>query len=149
MTCPVNENGIRLDHVPAVQVKAVQGSNRIVVGASVRLWSVEAVCEDLTVLPDAARTLLAALGCPLLNLPGTTKQYVNLYGLESALFALSLPTTMKQTPDGTNDPELLRLHQELAGSMYLAATREAVRERVKKLAKAMGRGFLSGKKKKS
>lgn len=146
MTCPIDENGIRLDHVPAVQARVAQNSNRIVVGASVRLWSVEAVCEDLTVLPDAARTLLAALGCPLLNLPGTTKQYVNLYGLESALFALSLPTTMKQTPDGTNDPELLRLHQELAGCMYLAATKEAVRERVKKLARQLGRGLTSSKK---
>lgn len=142
--CPLDENGIPRDgHAVAVHQKACQGTNRIVVGASVRLWSVEGVAEDLGVSVDAALRLLEALGLPLIHMPGTEKRYVNLYALESCLFAMSLPTTMRETPDGAVDGELIRLHQELAGSVYMAASKEAIRERVKKLARQMSRGLTS------
>jgi hypothetical protein len=131
---------------PGVALASRQGRERIHVGASLRLWSVDAVAEDLGVEPDAAKALLDALGLNLLKLPGTQKRYVNLYGLESAMFALSLPTSMAVTPDGAQDAALVRLHQELAGAMYLAATKEAVRERVKKLAQELGRGLTTANK---
>ena len=142
--CPIDEHGIPADgHATVAYQRAAQGINRISVGASVRLWSVEGVAEDLGLPASAALALLEALGLPLLHLPGAEKRYVNLYALESCLFAMSLPTTMRQTPDGAEDRELIRLHQELAGSVYMAASKEAIRERVKKLARQMGRGLTS------
>ncbi len=141
-TCPVDEHGIPRDgHAVVTYQKATQGINRIVVGASVRLWSIEGVAEDLGLPTSAALALLEALGLPLLHLPGAEKRYVNLYALESCLFAMSLPTTMRETPDGTSDEELIRLHQELAGTVYMSATKDAIRERVKKLAVQMGRSL--------
>lgn len=139
-----------------MQRQVLQGSNRIVLGASVRLWSIEGVAEDLSIPYDAAAGLVTSLGLPVLHLPGSDKRYVSLYALESAFFSLSLPTSMVQTPDGARDPDLIRLHQELAGAMYMAAQKEAIRQRVKKLARQMTRGLTSqgkrpiiGKKKKS
>jgi len=124
-----------------IRAKVLQGINRIIIGASVRLWSIEGVAEDLGVSADAALSLLDALGLPRLALPGSPKRYVNLYALESCIFAMSLPTKMSHTIDGSQDPELIRLHQELAGTIYLAGTKEMVRERVKKLAKELGRSI--------
>lgn len=146
--CPTNELGIPSDgHTTVAKARMLQGINRVAVGASVRLWSIEGVAEDLGLPANAALALLEALGLPLLHLPGAEKRYVNLYALESCLFAMSLPTTMRQTPDGAEDRELIRLHQELAGSVYMAASKEAIRERVKKLARQMGRGLTSRTKK--
>ena len=124
---------------PGVTARALRGSNRITCGASVKLWSIEGVAEDFGVEPDAARSLLETLGLPLLHLPGTDKRYVNLYGLESALFAMTLPEglSMGEATASGVDQALVRLHQELAGVMYLASTREAVRERVKRIAYKM------------
>jgi hypothetical protein len=131
---------------PAVALASRQNRNRIVIGASLRLWSVEGVADDLGIEPDAAKSLLDVLGISLLKLPGSDKRYCNLYWLESALFAMSTPEHYIRTADGAQDPALIRLHQELAGAMYLAASKEAIRERVKKLAKEMGRGLTSPKK---
>jgi hypothetical protein len=111
------------------------------VGASLRLSSIEGVALDLGITAEAATGLLATLGCPLVRLPSNPKQYVNVYGFESALFTLTLPPTMCRTADGAQDLDLIRLHQELAGAMYLAATAEAIRERVKKLARAFGKSL--------
>jgi hypothetical protein len=140
--CPVDEHGIPRDgHATVAYERAAQGINRISVGASVRLWSEGAVAEALGVDLRAAQALLDALLVPRLNLPGAPHKYVNLYALESCLFAMSLPTTMRETPDGAIDQELIRLHQELAGAVYMTATKEAIRERVKKLALQMGRSL--------
>jgi hypothetical protein len=132
---------------PEVARVSRQNRDRIVVGASLRLWSVEGVAEDLGIEPDAARSLLDVLGLSLLKLPGSDKRYVNLYWVESALFAMSTPESYVRTADGAQDHALIRLHQELAGAMYLASSKEAVRERVKKLAKEMGKGLLTSPKK--
>lgn len=123
-----------------------QGRERISVGASVRLWSVDAIAEDLGIDYESTEGLLDTLGICLLKLPGTTKRYVNLYWLESALFSFTTPGTFVRTADGAIDPILIRLHQELAGAMYLAASKEAIRERVKKLARAMNKGLTPAKK---
>jgi hypothetical protein len=131
---------------PGVASRAARGSNRITCGASVKLWSVEGVAEDFGVTSDAALSLLEALGLPLLHLPGSDKKYVNLYGLESALFAMTIPGKLVGQANGGQGGEgqdlgLLRLHQELAGVMYLGATKQMVRERVKRFAQLLGRGM--------
>jgi hypothetical protein len=47
------------------------------------------------------------------------------------MFALGMPKKIKESPD------LLRVHQELAGVMYGTLTKEALRERVMALIKGL------------
>lgn len=129
---------------PTVTSKALKGSNRITCGASVKLWSLEGLAEDFGLAVPDIRALVEALGLPLLHLPGSDKRYVNLFALECALFEMTLPDTLK----GSKDNSLVRLHQELAGVMYMAATKEAVRERVKRFAQMAGFSPRPGRKKK-
>lgn len=116
----------------------------ISVGAGVRMISLEGVGKSFGGAPsEAVLRLLDTLGVPRVRYPGLEgKSYVNLYALESCLFPLGLPKQFANGPNnrnGKSDPELIRLHQELAGVLYNTWTKEAVRQRVKKLAREMCR----------
>jgi len=117
----------------------VQPDN-ISVGAGVRMLSEEGVAKCFGCELEQARELLDSLGVPRVKYPTGPKKFVNLYALESLLFPLGLPAQFKNGPNnrnGVSDEGLIRLHQELAGVLYSTWTKEAVRARVKKLAKEM------------
>lgn len=127
---------------PTVRSWAARGAMRITCGASVKLWSLEGVAEDFGIEVDAARTLVETLGLKMLHLPGADKVYVNLYCLESALFDMTIADGLVTGPNGDRDHGLIRLHQELAGAMYLAGTKQMIRERVKKMGQRLaGKGM--------
>jgi len=89
---------------------------------------------------EVALEILDTLSLPRVTYPSGEKKYINLYALESMLFPLGLPKQFRNGPnnrDGVSDMGLLRLHQELAAATYASWTTNAVRARVKKLAKEM------------
>ena len=79
------------------------------------------------------RSLCATFGLPLCHFPGMSSdaRYVLTYAFESAMFELGLPKKIKERPD------LVRVHQELAGVLYGSLTKEALRERVLQLARTL------------
>lgn len=81
---------------------------------------------------EGVHRLLGALGVPTVHFPGHgDERYVLTYALESTLFALGMPKAIKERPD------MIRLHQELAGVLYGTLTKEALRERVAGLIKTL------------
>lgn len=78
------------------------------------------------------RTLLGVLKLPIAHFPGMADSYYVLtYAFESSMFALGMPSAIKESPD------LLRVHQELAGVLYGTLTKEALRERVKQMVQTL------------
>lgn len=103
--------------------------DRIKVGASVVLISLEGVAAALGTSVEEAEGLVQAWGLvPVYVTPGT-KRYVNMYALESFMFAASLPSGMREKASA---------HQELAGVLYGAIQKEVIERRVREASQALG-----------
>jgi hypothetical protein len=104
-------------------------------GAGAHYIRLDVLADMMGTTEKGIRTLLATLDhIPIAHFPGMSdSRYVLVYAFETAMFALGMPKTIKENAD------LLRVHQELAGVLYGALTKEALRERVK----AMIRGLTS------
>lgn len=101
-------------------------------GAGAHYTRLDVLADLMATSEEGIRTLLGALGLPIAHFPGMgPSKYVLTYAFESAMFELGLPTRIKERPD------LVRVHQELAGVMYNVLTKEALRERVVQLARAL------------
>lgn len=121
-------------------------SSHIVIGASVKLVAVDAIALEWGVTPNDVTRLLDLVEVPRIVFPGGPRKYVSVYALESAIFELTLPDGMKKLGEDPtqNSKEVIRMHQELAGVMYMAGTRQAIKRRVVALGKTLG--LQSGRK---
>ena len=101
-------------------------------GAGAHYTRLDVLADLLGTTEKGIRTLLGILELPIAHFPGTSdSRYVLTYAFESAMFALGMPKKIKGSPD------LLRVHQELAGVLYGSLTKEALKERVKLLIKSL------------
>lgn len=101
-------------------------------GAGAHYTRLDTLAEMMATSEEGIRTLLSTLGLPIAHFPGMgPSKYVLTYAFESAMFELGLPKKIKERPD------LVRVHQELAGCLYGALTMEAMRERVIQLARVL------------
>ena len=104
----------------------------IKIGAGAHYIRLDMLADLMGTTEKGLRTLISILGLPIAHFPGMTESYYVLaYAFESALFALGMPKDIREQPD------LLRVHQELAGVLYGSLTKEVIRERVKMLAKTL------------
>lgn len=101
-------------------------------GAGAHYTRVDVLADLMGATEEGVRHLVALLGLPLAHFPGMGEsQYVLTYAFESAMFNLGMPKPIRDQPD------LLRVHQELAGVLYGSLSKEVLRERVKLLAKTL------------
>lgn len=104
----------------------------IKIGAGAHYIRLDMLTDLMGTTEKGLRTLIAILGIPIAHFPGMTESnYILAYAFESALFALGMPKAIREQPD------LLRVHQELAGVLYGTLTKEVIRDRVKLLAKSL------------
>lgn len=103
------------------------------IGAGAHYTRLDILGDILGATEEGVRSLCATFGLPLCHFPGMAAdaRYVLTYAFESAMFELGLPKKIKERPD------LVRVHQELAGVLYGSLTKEALRERVIQLAKVL------------
>lgn len=119
---------------------------RLQVGGLV-LLAVDAVAAEWGLPLLEFDKLLATLRIPKIHFPGGERRYVSLYPLEYSLFALGLPYAMRGGQDpNAKDPTVVDIHFQLASLLYGTLTVEAVRERVRAMAKAVGRGMEPARK---
>jgi hypothetical protein len=104
---------------------------RFKIGASASYVKLAEVARLLGVSEEDARSMCSFLEVPVLSFKGQTGQSVLLYALETALFSLGLPKKVR------SDPAMVAAHQELAAVIYGTLTREALKERVDLIAKAL------------
>jgi hypothetical protein len=105
--------------------------DRLKVGSLV-LISVGGLARDWCVPEETVLKVLRSLGMPAcIRWPGSETRYVNLFVLEWRLFELSLPGVMKE------DRAWLKALFETQGVIYGTLSREVIKARVQKLAKAM------------
>lgn len=101
-------------------------------GAGAHYTRIDVLADLMGTTEKGIRTLCSILELPIAHFPGTgDARYILTYAFESALFNLGMPKKIKEKPD------LLRVHQELAGVLYGSLTREALKERVILLAKSL------------
>ena len=104
----------------------------IKIGAGAHYIRLDMLADMMGTTEKGIRTLISILGLPIAHFPGMTESYYVLaYAFESALFALGMSKAIREQPD------LLRVHQELAGVLYGSLSKEVIRDRVKMLAKAL------------
>lgn len=105
----------------------------IKLGAGAHYTRLDVLADLMGTTEKGVRHLVSLLGgIPIAHFPGMAEShYVLTYAFESALFALGMPKAIREQPD------LLRVHQELAGVLYGSLSKEVLRERVKLLAKAL------------
>lgn len=104
----------------------------IKLGAGAHYTRLDVLADLMGTTEKGIRHLISLLGLPVVHFPGMSEShYVLTYALESALFALGMPKAIREQPD------LLRVHMELAGVLYGTLSKEVLRERVKLLAKAL------------
>lgn len=117
----------------------------IKIGAGAHYIRLDMLADLVGTTDKGIRNLIGLLGLPVVHFPGMTEShYVLAYAFESALFALGMPKAIREQPD------LLRVHQELAGVLYGSLSKEVIRERVKLLAKTLtsaGEGATIGRRK--
>lgn len=112
---------------------------RIQVGGLV-LLAVDALAAEWGLPPEGFERLLATLKIPKIHFPGGERRYLSLYSLEYSLFVLGLPHAMRKGQDpNQKDTTVTDVHFQMAGLLYGTLTIEAVRERVRALAKALGK----------
>lgn len=102
--------------------------DRIKVGAGTILVSLNGIAQDWGVPEDSILKLLGHFEIDLIRIPGGDKRYLNLWALEICLFEAGLPKAFQ------GNREVTTTLLESAGVAYGTATREAVRERIKKIA---------------
>jgi hypothetical protein len=114
--------------------------DRLKVGAGTILVSLNGIAQDWGVQEEDILKLLGHFKIDLIKIPGGEKRYLNLWALEYCLFEAGLPEAFRGNRESTK--ALL----ESAAVAYGTATREAVRERVKKIASQIrkGRKFSKG-----
>lgn len=117
--------------------------DRIRVGTSVILWDVEAAARLFGVTTEAMQSILDQFHVPILTFTDNPKKYFSQYALEIALFQLGLPAALK------GERHKLLAHQEVAGLLYGAATKEAIVLHVKELAKSIHSGDLTKKRRRA
>jgi hypothetical protein len=103
-------------------------------GAGAHYTRLDVLADMMGTTEKGIRTLLAAFPDPLpiAHFPGMSdSRYVLTYAFESSMFALGMPKGIKENPD------LLRVHQELAGVLYGTLTKEALRKRVMLMIKGL------------
>ena len=100
------------------------------VGASVVFKWLPALAKDWGCSESALEDFLSEFGIPLVECPNGG-WYVSLYPLETLLFQKGFPKGWQN-----DDPGLVRAHQELAGVLYGALTRDTIVKRVKALVRA-------------
>lgn len=101
-------------------------------GAGAHYIRLDVLADTMGTTDKGIRTLLSTLELPIAHFPGMSdSRYVLVYAFETSMFALGMPKKIKESPD------LLRVHQELAGVMYGTLTKEALRERVMALIKGL------------
>ena len=102
-------------------------------GAGAHYTRLDVLADTICITEAGLRTLLSALdGIPIVHFPSHgDARYILTYAFESALFNLGMPVKIKEKPD------LMRVHQELAGVLYGSLTKEALRDRVKMLIKSL------------
>ncbi len=116
-------------------------------GAGAHYTRLDVLADTMSTTDKGIRNLVGLLGLPVAHFPGMEESsYVLTYAFESALFALGMPKAIREQPD------LLRVHQELAGVLYGSLSKEVIRERVKLLAKTLtssGKEATIGRRKRS
>lgn len=102
-------------------------------GAGAHYTRLDVMADLLGSTEKGIRTLLSIFDIPIAHFPGMAadSHYILTYAFESSMFSLGMPKKIKENPD------LLRVHQELAGVMYGSLTKEALRERVKMLVRTL------------
>lgn len=104
----------------------------IKIGAGAHYTRLDVLADLMGTTDKGIRHLIGLLGLPVAHFPGMDEShYILTYAFESAMFTLGMPQLIKDTPD------LLRVHQELAGVLYGTLSKEVLRERVKLLAKTL------------
>jgi hypothetical protein len=118
----------------------------IKLGAGAHYTRLDVLANLLGSTEKSVRSLVGLLEIPLVHFPGTSdSRYILTYAFESALFGLGMPKKIKERPD------LLRVHQELAGILYGTLTMDALKKRVLLLTKTLtsaGDDAIIGKRKK-
>jgi hypothetical protein len=117
--------------MPESNAKSFSVPDKLRCGASVIYLSLPSLCKDWQCPEAALRQYLDDFGIPIVTHPNGG-EYVSLYPLESVMFLEGLPVGWQHDEAG-----LPTVHQELAGVLYGAATREIVKSRVRALVRAM------------
>ncbi len=101
-------------------------------GAGAHYTRIDVLADMLGCSEKGIRSLFAIFEIPVCHFPGMADSYYVLtYAFESAMFNLGMPKGVQGSSD------LLRVHQELAGVLYGTLTKEALKERVKKMIKQL------------
>ena len=101
-------------------------------GAGAHYTRLDVLANLMGATEKGIRSLLGLLEIPLVHFPGMAEsRYVLTYAFESALFGLGMPKKIKDNPD------LLRVHQELSGVLYGTLTKEALKNRVLLMTKTL------------
>ncbi len=104
----------------------------IKIGASAHYTRLDVLADAMGTTEKGVRHLIALLGLPVAHFPGMEEStYILTYAFESAMFNLGMPKPIRDQPD------LLRVHQALAGVLYGTLSKEVLKERVKLLAKTL------------
>lgn len=121
---------------------AVKPPTRVQIGGLILLRT-DATAAEWGLTEAAFLALLTTLEVPVVQLDGggtCGPLWVNCYALEYALFVLSLPMAMRKGGQGAgSDATVVDVHFQMASLLYGTLTREAVRERVRALARAVGK----------
>ena len=100
-------------------------------GAGAHYTRLDVLANLMGATEKGVRSLVAIFGIPLVSPSSVSAQYVLTYAFESAMFNIGMPKKIRENPD------LLRVHQELAGVLYGSLTKEALKNRVLLMTKTL------------
>jgi hypothetical protein len=114
-----------------LSVEPKKQPDRIKCGAGLILVSVDGVAEDWGIPEESLQRVLSEFAIPTIRFPGQEKRYVSLWSLEYCLFEAGLPQALK------GNQAVATALLQAAGYCYKAATEQAIRDRVKSLAREL------------